>query len=915
MTKTITRAVSAALTAMLTLSLLPGIFAARETLSRSVADYTGAGSVIAVVGAGFAADHPVFAEAPPTPALTKDKVEQLLPGAYVSEKLAAVWDYADKDADVQNSSYVGTAAASLAAGRYTGKGDIIEEDNTVIHDASFAGSAPDAQLLLFKAAADYSVRIQPAAAAEAIRDAVLLGADAIWLDTEGLTRSDALLHSLEQAEKAGIPVLVGAGDVSAKTYTPKLYPITYTDRGTLTEWASAAGVFAVGAAADPYLNVTSFTLSNKGETADIPYTDSCPDYFGTSFASLTAGTPLRLVAVPGVGLPADYENIDAAGAVAVVLRGEIPFTEKALYASEAGAVALIVADNGSGLSRMALEGSPIPAVMVDTDTGALLLSLTEAEFSVPAAQPSRASFSAAGISEDLRSCPAFLCEAQRITAAIPAAANDENSLYATLSGTAYAAASGAGYIARAAEYSRAAGLKNTDALALALSSAQQITDEEGDMLSPREAGCGLLSANGFYGLSALSASDGSTVSLPGDLLYSSAVLSLRMTNTTAQRQRYTVTVSMFSESTTEGEDGTALLTGTLEPLTESRAYMGDSYVNICQSSSAGNAGVISLDPGETAEFTVRVTVTSEARRALLAEFWNGFFADGAVTVTDAAGDSVHHPFSLFYGEWDSSPLCDVTIYDGDAPTLYESRLYVHRFDEDGQESMLPLGAVNPYTSMTEFHEEYNLVNPAFLRYGWVELELYALRDIDHIDITFYDAERHTLIHRTAPGIQKYLTGGAASIPLWDFIAMDEPDYLFPDGDYSCEIRLSSSFGDAGDAVQYLGFTFRVDSEKPQVKDVQVYTENGLIYLTAEVEDNEALLDIAVYDTVFSYGVSSRASIAGEKNASVTFDVSRYDALGPLYIEVTDRTGSYSTIRLSPEKFEEMLLQATGGEAP
>lgn len=909
MFKSIVRTASAVLSAVLAFSLVPAVSAAPQPVSRLVRDYTGAGSVIALIGAGFAADHPVFAEAPLSPALTEEEVAAILPEAYVSARLAAVWDYADGDADVSNSSFVGTAAASLAAGRYTGRGDITQEDGTVQHDASFAGSAPDAQLLLFKAAGDYSVRIQAAAAAQAVRDAVLLGADVIWLDTQGLEAADALLQALEKAREASVPVLVGTGDITDRPYIPEQFPVTYTDRGTLNSWARIPGITVVGAARDPYAAVTSFLLTRGEETTEIPYTDSCPDYFSASFASLMAGDSLRLVPVPGAGRPSDYASVDAAGAVAVVLRGEIPFIEKAQYAAEAGAVALIVADNGSGLSRMALEGAPIPAVMVEEKYGEMLFAQTDAGFSVPAAQPRPAAFSASGISEDLLACPAFLCTAQHITAAIPPT---ETASYASVSGTGYAAACAAGYIARAAEYDRAAGLGSGQAMALAMSSVQPITDEEGDRLSPREVGCGLLSADGSYGSAVLSDTDTGCVSLPGDLLYSSAILSLHLTNPTAETQRYTVTVSVLGESSTDGEDGVPYLTGGMEPLDGFSAYMGDSYVNICRNSSGSNAGIITLKPGEKTEFTVRIAVTAETRRTLMARFWNGFFADGAVTVSDMAGGSVQQPFSLFFGDWESAPLCDVSVYDGTDAVIRENMLYVCRFDEDGTDYRLPLGAASPYSSMTRYDESYNLVNPALLRYGWAELELYALRDIDHMEITFYDSRRHTVLSRSLPGVRKYLTGGEAKIPLWDFIAVDESDYLFPDGEYSCEIRLSSSFGAAGDAVQYLGFSFTVDSEKPQVTSLQVSPGEHQVLLTVEAEDNAALLDVAVYDTVFSYGVTGKPAVAGEKTVTLTFDVTQYDAMSPLYIEITDRAGSYTTVRLSPEQFEDLLSTAHAG---
>ena len=62
-----------------------------------------------------------------------------------------------------------------------------------------------------------------------------------------------------------------------------------------------------------------------------------------------------LVAVPGPGRPEDYAGLDVKDKIVLIDRGEISFVEKAQAAADAGAAAMIVADNGSGLSRMALE--------------------------------------------------------------------------------------------------------------------------------------------------------------------------------------------------------------------------------------------------------------------------------------------------------------------------------------------------------------------------------------------------------------------------------------------------------------------------------------------------------------------------------------------------------------------------------
>ena len=66
--------------------------------------------------------------------------------------------------------------------------------------------------------------------------------------------------------------------------------------------------------------------------------------FGSPKGNLTA----PLVAVPNVGRKADFEAVDVRGAIALVQRGEIRFSDKANNAAAAGAVGLIIANNAPG---------------------------------------------------------------------------------------------------------------------------------------------------------------------------------------------------------------------------------------------------------------------------------------------------------------------------------------------------------------------------------------------------------------------------------------------------------------------------------------------------------------------------------------------------------------------------------------
>lgn len=88
----------------------------------------------------------------------------------------------------------------------------------------------------------------------------------------------------------------------------------------------------------------------------------------------------RLVAVPKVGRSEDFAGLDVKGAIAIVLRGEIPFSQKAENAAAAGAVGLVIVNNQSGhLYGSLMETAPIPVLGLSQEQGLPLLARVRQE--------------------------------------------------------------------------------------------------------------------------------------------------------------------------------------------------------------------------------------------------------------------------------------------------------------------------------------------------------------------------------------------------------------------------------------------------------------------------------------------------------------------------------------------------------
>jgi Zn-dependent M28 family amino/carboxypeptidase len=89
-----------------------------------------------------------------------------------------------------------------------------------------------------------------------------------------------------------------------------------------------------------------------------------------------------MVAIPNTGRPEDYAAV-ARGAIALVQRGGLSFSEKIQHAANAGAQAIVILNNQPGIVRGTLtETSKIPAVTLSQEQGKLLTRSTSATLRV-----------------------------------------------------------------------------------------------------------------------------------------------------------------------------------------------------------------------------------------------------------------------------------------------------------------------------------------------------------------------------------------------------------------------------------------------------------------------------------------------------------------------------------------------------
>ena len=869
-----------------------------EENSRLLSDYTGKGTSVAVIDAGFDVHHPAFAPAPDGAYLTKDIVIRLMGSErYVSEKIPYAWDYAEDDGGVENISSHGTSVGSVVAGVHVGAGDVVQEDGTVLHEASFYGEAPDAQLLLMKAASDGTAKMDPGSVAEAILDALRMDASAIILNTYGLEANEILEEAINQAKMKGVPVFAGAGETSLEA--PELSVLS-TDRSTLTAAADMEGLTLIGAVGDPYRYVISFDVCvGEAEPVRVDYVDSCTQYFGKSFAEFFAGAEIPTVWISGVGRPEEYKGIDVEGKLAVVRRGEIPFTEKAKNAADAGAIGLIVVDAGDGVSRMALEGAPIPAVMVEAEPGQIFSDGGAVRVVFREGKTAVAPFSASGLNRSLRNTVTFLCDGEGITAAVHAALSDGRD-FAEVIGTDYAAAKAAGYAACVAQYCYSSGLGREDVLPLLTAAAVPLTDEDGDRLSPRLAGAGYVHEECTIPLFYIVGVGGDTVSAVGNPAYETAYAELILRYTGADREKYTISGIVYGDGWIEKE-GAFRLSGDVDPLPEAVMSLGDSYRNMNAVLEDAVTPTVTVEDEE--RISLRIRLPKEAQKAYESVFECGYYIDAFVMVTDGEGNTVSHPITAFMGDWGDSPLVDRTVYE-DLPALRQKTSLLC-LTEEGE---VLIGVDDPTRFPGESYDlSYNII-PA--DGSTLALSLSARRRIDGIRITVTDEAGRVVYRGERDGVSPSGEKNH-SIPLWDFIAEDNDEYIFPDGEYTVEIRVKTDFGDLGQGENVMKFPVILDSRRPDVVSYTVGRDkNGTPYLEVKARDDVRLATVYAYDGAYSY--IPREGMWGftdTDSATVRMDISGYDFNDPLYIHVSDYAGNQTLIRL-PSDF---VRSALGGE--
>lgn len=831
--------------------------------------YDGTGTIVAILDTGFMKAHEAFSVMPTDTKYSKDDIASLLQSqslaskvtdadsVYINEKAPYGYDYANGDADPEA---VGQAHGVHVAGTVAGN-----------NGKDFHGVAPNAQLMIMKIFADNSGSTSDDIILAGIDDAVKLGADSINMSLgspAGFTDYGDENESEEEhltyygvytrAEKAGVNVLVAAGNETSSTNYNAHNNLTYAeypDNAIVASPSTLEASLSV-ASVDNVKSTSYYMLLGEEKLA---YNNAVNSASSTPYDILDTmdGKTLEYVMVPGLGEEADYEGLDVTGKIAVVQRGGLNFGTKAENASKAGAAACIIYDNVSGaIINAALESFFIPTVTVTKIAGAKLAAASEKKVSFSKENYGLvdnpigggvSSFSSKGPAPDLTIKPEISAPGGGIRSSVLGA----NNAYEVYSGTSMATPHMAGEAALLRQYIE----KNYpdvkgEALgdlvnSLLMSTASPSRELDGTYYPVRRQGAGVANIanaieSGAYlsveGCKRPKAEVGS--SKDGVYTYTATVH-----NMTGEAKSYTVGTTAMIE-TIKVINGESFASNSNRDLTADE-------VTITYTGLTADNKITAPANGE-ATFSVKIELTAAGKQAYQDNFPNGSYIEGYTFLTADEGVSLSLPILGFYGDWDSLKVFQGTYDEGPANITYSVLADVN--------ASLSGNYVGVNNRTDTFARRWMGFGPA--RGGRMLLHLSSLlRNSEAYQITVKNAKgetmwdsgdlgavRKTYITVTQTGYQATATlvqkGWNGRLPGADG-SYNSGDWA-PEGDYTFSVR---GRGVGSNVDDYQSYSFYVDNTRPELKSAELFEdENGDLKLAVTVSDNKYLQFLWVIDS-------------------------------------------------------------------
>ena len=863
-----------------------GIFNSSSAISATGEQFTGKHTAVAVLDSGFDCEHTVFQNRPAgellitqqfvssvladTTAMKLDKTLELM-DVYYSDKIPFVFDYADKDKNVNPyDSEHGTHVAGIIGGL----------------DETITGIAVDTQLVLMKVFPDLDEGGKTEDILAALEDAVLLGVDAINMSLGsscGFSREadgDAINAVYDKINQSGISLICAASNSYSSAYggeggnTNKASNPDSSTVGSPSTYPGALSVASISGTKSKYIVANDEQIIFFNESNDI---SGDPNDF---FAELNIGNgegqvqskTFEYVTIPGVGMKANYAAFsedDLKGKIALVRRGENTFEDKALQAKLAGAVACIIYNNVEGDILMSMGKSDhIPTISISKEDGVVLSQTPRGTITLTyqnQAGPFMSDFSSWGPTPDLKLKPEITAHGGNILSSVPGGGYDE------LSGTSMATPNLCGIVVLIRQYLKEKYPSYTYpqisvmANQMLMSTATIIVDQQANPYSPRKQGAGLASLSNVVNTKAYLTVDGidRTKLELGDDKEKRGVyeMTFSVVNLSSDTLTYDLSVIAMTETVSKSDS---------DYVAEKAQILGGNTTYSVDGKAI--SGTLLTVPGNaTVKVTAKYTMSESDKQMIDSLFPNGMYVEGFVKLaaSESTGIDLNIPFLAFFGDWTQAPLFDKTYYEVEseahnaaiddedklkadyyATTPYGSYFYNY---------IIPLGTylydvdTNMYDAIPAAEEHIAMSDTLGTIDGLSAVYAGLLRDAKTMTYTIVDKVTGEEIYRNEITNARKAYYANAPIPNYEFLNLKSQKLgLVNNREYTFLMEATLDYGDGGVSSNIRNsftFDFCLDNEAPILKDVQYEKKydktlkKDRYYLTMTIYDNHYVQSI------------------------------------------------------------------------
>lgn len=876
--------------------------------------YQGEGMVIAIVDSGLEISHPLFKQAPTTPALTQTDIENVLARknlkaeekksgitasqVYKTAKVPFAFDYADNDLDVapNGAGDHGTHVAGIAAANAGVVADVV-------------GVAPQAQILAMKVfSSSGSNGATLADILAAADDAVALGADVINMSLgsacgfstpEG---EEGVAEVLENIASSGVMLSISAGNeysAALGTRIGKGHALTQNpDYGTVaspssySEPLSIASVEKADSIDSCYLTVgerkVAFNDTVEDKTVENVKGDS------PSFRSL-AGKELEYVVVPNAGETKDYDGLNVKDKIALVSRGSVEYNVKKNAAKEAGAIGILVYNNEPGMLYMQLDNYDLPSAFISQADGKALAAVAEGnrKLTVSASygkvdnptSGEMSDFSSWGVTPELTLKPDLTAPGGNIKSATTGGG------YTTKSGTSMSAPFVSGAMALVKQYVEQKNYASTETkkanlVSNLLMSTADLVMAGAAPYSPRKQGAGSVNIAAATSTKAyLTAVGGGRPKVElGDDANKTGEYTIKFEVHNLSDKPLTYAVGGYVQ--TDAKEVTKKLGDKdVEQVTELPYKLSTQIA----------AQEITVPASGTVTVTVPVSL-NQPDRDYMDSFANGTYIEGFVTLTPSSSTqpTLSIPYMGFYGDWTQAPIIDATDYgnmlNGEAEW---SQAYVNTAASNSLE-----GTVNTYLGDNPYHDgqpyssERNAISPngddymdtlSFVYTGLlrnVKALNYEIKDAETGDVYYsnkvdyetksvYSSNYYQIVPSGASDYNKLSWGGTKKDG-YSKLKNNDKVIVTVSGELSYDKHV------ANNQKSSWSFPITIDTEEPEATDITVSNENGKYYVSLKVTDNQFVSNVTISNNAESKELASFP--VAEMTAGATTEC-KYDITG------------------------------------